>query len=141
MCVLIWYCLDATAVLVQFRKYARNRTFWQRNCIRSEHFWLCSVRDCVQVTKETSRMREQCTRHSLRFFKRPGMRQARGQLRFRLCVLVLFPDQWSLYLTWERDYMCACVQNQEMASFVTNSNHRVLWTAFIDKGEFEAMRF
>ena len=40
MCVLIWYCPDAAAVLIQLRKYARNRTFWQRNCSRSEHFWL-----------------------------------------------------------------------------------------------------
>ena len=29
MCILIWYCPDATAVLIQFRKYARIRTFWQ----------------------------------------------------------------------------------------------------------------
>ena len=27
-----------------------------------------------------------------------------------------------------------------MASFVTDSNHRVLWIAFIDQGEFEAAK-
>ena len=40
-CVLIWYCPDATAVLIQFRKYACNRTFWQQNCIGSQHFLPC----------------------------------------------------------------------------------------------------
>ena len=29
MCVLIWYCPDATAVLIQCWKYTRNKTFWQ----------------------------------------------------------------------------------------------------------------
>ena len=32
--------------------------------------------------------------------------------------------------------MCACIQSQKMASFVTDSNH----IAFIDLGEFEAMK-
>ena len=27
-----------------------------------------------------------------------------------------------------------------MASFATDSNHRVLWIAFFDQGEFEAMK-
>ena len=27
------------------------------------------------------------------------------------CALVSFPDQRQSHLTWERDYMCACVQN------------------------------
>ena len=27
-----------------------------------------------------------------------------------------------------------------MASFATDSNHRVLWMAFIDQGEFETMK-
>ena len=27
------------------------------------------------------------------------------------CALVLFPDQWAWYLAWERECMCACVQN------------------------------
>ena len=36
--------------------------------------------------------------------------------------------------------MCAGIQSQKMASFVTDSNHRVLWIAFIDQGDFEAMK-
>ena len=30
------------------------------------------------------------------------------------------------YLAWERDFVCACVQNLKMSSFTTNSNHREL---------------
>ena len=44
------------------------------------------------------------------------------------------------YLVWEQDYVCACVQNYKMAFFATDSNHRVLWMAFIDQGEFEATK-
>ena len=37
--------------------------------------------------------------------------------------------------------MCACVQNVKVTSFTTNcSNHRVLWMAFIDQGEFGAVK-
>ena len=56
------------------------------------------------------------------------------------CAVVSFPDQWLWYLVWERDYMCACIQNYKMASFATDSNYRVLWMAFVDQGEFEAMK-
>ena len=45
------------------------------------------------------------------------------------CALVSFPDQWEWYLAWERDFVCAFVQNLKMASFTTNSYHRVLWMA------------
>ena len=55
MCVLIWYCRDATAVLIQFRKYASNRTFWQRNCIGSEHFWLCTLPEVYSIYGATVR--------------------------------------------------------------------------------------
>ena len=55
------------------------------------------------------------------------------------CALVSFPDQRLWHLTWEGDYMCASVQNLKMASFATDSSLRVLWMAFINQGEFEAM--
>ena len=45
-----------------------------------------------------------------------------------------------MVLAWERDYMYTCVQNQKIAYFVSDSNHRVLCKAFIDQGEFEAMK-
>ena len=37
MCVLIWYCPDATAVLIQFWKYACNRTFG------NELYWIRKI--------------------------------------------------------------------------------------------------
>ena len=43
--------------------------------------------------------------------------------RFRSCTS-LVPRSW--YLAWERDYMCACVHHYKMASFATDSSHRVL---------------
>ena len=39
-----------------------------------------------------------------------------------------------------RLHVRACVQNLKMASFTTNSKHSVLGMAFIDQGEFEAMK-
>ena len=33
-----------------------------------------------------------------------------------------------------------CVQNYKIASFTMDSNHRVLWMAFIDQGQFEATK-
>ena len=46
-------------------------------------------------------------------------------------ALVSFPDRWAWYLAWELD-LCARMR--------TKFNHRVLWMAFIDQGEFEAIK-
>ena len=50
------------------------------------------------------------------------------------------PDQWLWHLTWERDFMCACVQNMKMASFATESHHESVVNGFYWPGEFEAMK-
>ena len=38
----MWYCSDATVVLIQFWKYVRNRTCRQWNCVGLENFSLCT---------------------------------------------------------------------------------------------------
>ena len=49
------------------------------------------------------------------------------------CALVLLPDQWLWSLVWERDYMCACIQHQKMASYAMSSCLPVLWTTFLTR--------
>ena len=51
---------------------------------------------------------------------------SRWSTRDFACALVLFPDQWVWYLAWERKCMCACIQNQKMASFTMGSSCGVL---------------
>ena len=36
---------------------------------------------------------------------------SRTKWRHALRTLVSLPDQWQRSLAWERDFMCACVQN------------------------------
>ena len=47
------------------------------------------------------------------------------RMRLSPATLVSFPDQWVWYLAWEQDFV-----------FTTDSDHRVLWMAFVLKSRW-----
>ena len=125
MCVLMWYCSDATVVLIQFRKYVCNRTCRQWSCIGSGHFfgvYRCqpAIQEVISATNETLHMHTQQWQRSCRL---PLVFVAKDAiLMLHACTpCILIPRQRPPSLVWERN---KCMS--EIVSWPPGIMHRFL---------------